>query len=294
MTQAFNYSRTGALLMLILFGSLSSLQAQKQISGSKNTTTAKKSSRYWRSRRLSVPTDFTFNTLFQYGVADAFIGGVFDGNYTWRELKEQGDFGLGAPDQLDGELTICDGKGYQTLSTGKTIQVTDSFKTSLAFVTFFRADTTFVISGTQDNTAAFKQIDNYVKKKNGMYAIRISGSFNQLKTRAFPPPKQPYAPLATLLNTQQFFDIKNTKGVLIGYKLPTYINGISIEGYHFHFLSDDRTQGGHMLNFSGNDLKVEVAELRDFHMTVPDDGSFMNYEFKKKQNIDLEKVEKGH
>ncbi|MCF6407171.1 acetolactate decarboxylase [Chitinophaga filiformis] len=291
MTQAFNYSRTGSLLMLMLLGTLSSLQAQKQTSDvSSNTTTVKK---YPGHKRATVH-NVQYNTLFQYGVADAFIGGVFDGNYTWSQLKQQGDFGLGAPDKLDGELTICDGKGYQTQSTGKTIQVTDSFKTSLAFVTFFKADTTFVVSGTQDQAAAFNQIDTYLEKKNGMYAIRISGSFNQLKTRAFPPPPQPYAPLATLLNTQQFFDIKKTKGVLIGYKLPTYINGLSIEGYHFHFLSDDRTQGGHMLSFSGNDLKVEVAELKDFHMTVPDDSSFMNYEFKKKQNIDLEKVEKGH
>ena len=290
MTQAFNYSRTGSLLMFILLGTLSSLQAQKRTNnGNGNATTVRQFPGHKKAGSHA-----KYNTLFQYGVADAFIGGVFDGNYTWSQLKEQGDFGLGAPDQLDGELTICDGKGYQTQSTGKTIQVTDSFKTSLAFVTFFKADTIFTISGTQDQAAAFKQIETYLKKKNGMYAIRISGSFNQLKTRAFPPPKQPYAPLATLLNTQQFFDIKNTKGVLVGYKLPTYINGISIEGYHFHFLSDDRSQGGHMLSFSGNDLKVEVAELKDFHMTVPDDGSFMNYEFKKKQNIDLEKVEKGH
>lgn len=292
MIRSFHYNRAGILVFILCGLFSSSLQAQKR---NTNTSTADRSHGHTKEKRaVAAGNNVKYNMLFQYGVADAFIGGLFEGIYPWSQLKEQGDFGLGAPDQLDGELTICDGKGYQTQSTGRTIEVTDSFKTSLAFVTFFKADTVFTVSGTTDQAAAFKQIDGYLKKKNGMYAIRISGSFNQLKTRAFPPPPQPYAPLATLLNTQQFFDIKSTKGVLVGYKLPTYINGVSIEGYHFHFLSADRTQGGHMLSFSGNDLKVEVAELKDFHMSVPDDSSFMNFEFKKRQNTDLEKVEKGH
>jgi len=236
-----------------------------------------------------------YNSFFQYGVADAFVGGLFEATYPWSDLKHQGDFGLGAPGMLDGELTICDGKAYQTQATGKTTEVTDSFKTALAFVTFFRPDTIFTIKGNTDQAAAFKQIDQYLHKKNGMYAIRISGSFGQVRTRAFPPHYQlPHPPLTTLLNTQHFFDFKGTKGVLVGYKLPTYMNGLSIEGYHFHFLSDDRSQGGHMLTFAGDDLKVEVAEMRDFQLSVPDDQSFMDFEFKKKQNIDLEKVEKGH
>lgn len=235
------------------------------------------------------------NSLYQYGVADAFVGGLFDASYSWRALKRHGDFGLGAPGMLDGELTICDGKAYQTQASGKTTLVDDNFKTALAFVTFFNPDTTFYISGKIDQAAAFQQIDQYLHHKNGMYAIRITGAFEQLKTRAFPAyTQQPYPPLATLLHTQHFFEIKNTSGVLVGYKLPPYINGVSIEGYHFHFLSDDRQQGGHMLTFSGNGLKVEVAELKGFQLEVPGDDTFHNFEFKKKQNIDLEKVEKGH
>lgn len=235
------------------------------------------------------------NTLYQYGVADAFVGGLFDATYTWRALKHHGDFGLGAPGMLDGELTIVDGKAYQTQADGTTTPVSDNFKTALAFVTFFSPDTVFTLSGKTDQAAAFQRIDQYLRHKNGMYAIRISGVYDQLKTRAFPAYSQkPYPPLATLLHTQHFFDIKNTTGELVGYKLPPYINGLSIEGYHFHFLSDDRQQGGHMLTFSGAELKVEIAELKGFQLDVPSDPTFTDFEFKKKQNIDLEKVEKGH
>lgn len=235
------------------------------------------------------------NSLFQYGIADAFVGGYFDATYPWKTLKQHGNFGLGAPGELDGELTINDGKAYQTTANGKTIQVADSFKTSLAFVTFFAPQTTFTIKAGTDQATVYQQIDEKLKNRNGMYAIRITGVFNQIKTRAFPSyTTKPYPPLATLLHTQRFFEMSNIHGVLIGYKLPTYINGISIEGYHFHFLSADRTQGGHLLGFKGEDLKIEIAEMKDFKLSVPEDPAFKRFEFKKKENKDLEKVEKGH
>ena len=60
------------------------------------------------------------NTLFTTGHAGAFIGGLYDGYYTYENLKQHGNFGLGAPDKLDGELIILDNEIYQTQSIGKT------------------------------------------------------------------------------------------------------------------------------------------------------------------------------
>ncbi|KAF5276818.1 hypothetical protein FQR65_LT16161 [Abscondita terminalis] len=52
-----------------------------------------------------------YNKLYQYGVADAFVGGLYKGTLPLKALKLKGDFfGLGAPDMLDGELTMLDGK----------------------------------------------------------------------------------------------------------------------------------------------------------------------------------------
>lgn len=235
------------------------------------------------------------NVLFQYGTADSFVGGIFEADYSIGKLKQHGNFGLGAPGMLDGELTITDGHVYQTQATGKTTEVADTFKTALAFVTFFKADTVFHISGTAIKKDAFEKIDQYLKKKNGMYAIRITGNFNHITTRAFPPyTQQPYPPLATLISTQKFFNVDNIKGVMVGYKLPDYLNSLSISGYHFHFMADDKSQGGHVTDFTGTDLQVEIAELTEFHLSTPQDSSFMNYNFNKRVNSDLDKVEKGH
>ncbi|WP_175470641.1 acetolactate decarboxylase [Pedobacter hartonius] len=240
-------------------------------------------------------TGITYNTLFQYGVADSFIGGLFEATLPVSELKQHGDFGIGAPGQVDGELIVYKGHAYQTQAKGITREVPDTFKTALGFVTFFKADTAFHISAASNQKEAFDQIEKYLHQKNGVYAIKISGSFDHLKTRAFPPYTQkPYPSLATLIGRQKFFEFSNTKGTIVGYKLPHYLNGLSIEGFHFHFLSDSKTQGGHVLDFSGADLTVEVAKIQNFLLSIPQDSDFMNYNFIKKDNPDLEKVEKGH
>ena len=241
------------------------------------------------------PVTKNYNSLYQYGTAESFVGGLFDATLPVSALKKHGDFGIGAPGALDGELIIYNGRAWQTQANGKTTEVPDSFKTALVFVTFFKADTTFHITGAQNQKEALAQLEQYLNQKNAAYAIRIYGKFSHLKTRAFPPYTQkPYPPLATLLDRQKFFDINNTNGVIAGYKLPPYLNGLSIEGYHFHFLSDDKSQGGHVLDFTGADLTVEIAKIKDFVLSIPQDDDFMNYNFKSNIHNDLEKVEKGH
>jgi acetolactate decarboxylase len=43
------------------------------------------------------------------------------------------------------------------------------------------------------------------------------------------------------------------------------LNGINVKGFHFHFLSTDRKHGGHVLNFIGENLKIEIAELKSLN-----------------------------
>lgn len=279
-------------IRLLIICCLYAVTIRAQTTNSMNSSREKNKN---TAAKVNLSAEKKYNTLFQYGIADAFVGGVFEATLPITELKKHGDFGLGAPGVLDGELIISDGHAFQTRATGITAEVSDAFKTALAFVTFFQADTAFHIRGIAQQQDAFRQIEQHLNKKNAVYAIRISGNFDDLKTRAFPPYTQkPFPPLATLLDRQKFFDIKNTKGQIIGYKLPPYLNGISIEGYHFHFLSDSKTQGGHVLNFGGDDLIVEIAEIKSFVLSLPQDDAFMNYNFKTGNKGDLEKVEKGH
>ncbi|WPO93114.1 acetolactate decarboxylase [Chryseobacterium sp. HR92] len=233
-----------------------------------------------------------YNQLYQYGIADAFISGLYKGTLSLEELKSKGDFGLGAPDMLDGELTILDGQIYQTKATGQTITPEDQFKTSLAFVTFFRPDHTFTIEGKVDHQSALQEINKILPGKNSMFAIKIKGKFTHVKTRAFPPvEKEPFPALTSISDKQKIFDFSDIEGTLVGFYLPEYLNGINIKGFHFHFISSDRKSGGHVLDFEGENVKISVAALKRFHLETPESKDFQNFQFEHKSNEALEQLE---
>lgn len=67
-----------------------------------------------------------------------------------------------------------------------------------------------------------------------------------------------------------------------------------MSGFHFHFLSADKKHGGHLLDFTAENLKIEIAELKSMELEVYSDPSFHQFRFRNKRNDDLEKVGRGY
>src|SRR3982751_5353533 len=103
--------------------------------------------------------DTPHNHLFTVGVGAGLIGGLYDGSYPYGMLKKHGNFGLGAPDKLDGELVIFQGKIYQTQHTGKTFLVDDRHLTLFAIVHFFQPDKKITPGRTMDKKSLFDYLD---------------------------------------------------------------------------------------------------------------------------------------
>lgn len=234
--------------------------------------------------------------LYQFGHADAFVNGLYKGILPVDKLESQGDFGLGAPDMVDGELTLNEGKVYQTTADGRTFETSKAMKIPFAMVTFFKPDTTVVLKKVGSLDDLYTQLSQQLKNKNAMYAIRIKGTFDMIKTRAFPPVEERnIIPLAQLLDKQQFFDYQATKGSLIGFWMPSYLAGVNITGFHFHFLSSDTKHGGHLLQAaSSQKVLVEISRLEDFLLHVPEGVDYQNYPFAGENGTGLKKVEKGN
>ncbi|MES2419128.1 MAG: acetolactate decarboxylase [Bacteroidota bacterium] len=235
------------------------------------------------------------NSLYTAGHASAFIGGLYDAFYPYKQLLQHGDFGLGAPDQLDGELLILDGKIYQTQASGKTFEIKEGY-TPFAVVNFFRPErnvVTLATNKTKDQLYAF--LDSILPNQNAIYAIRIKGSFAQIKTRAFPKVTQkPYAPLASMLALQRFFSFNQIQGDLVGYRIPNYMEGSNISGYHFHFLSADKQAGGHIIELMTGGITIEIDELAAFTVALPQTDDFRKFDFKKDRRAEVKKVENGN
>lgn len=239
------------------------------------------------------PSNPNDHNLFSAGVASSFIAGLYDAWYPYKQLKQHGDFGLGAPDRVDGELLLFKGNLYQTQYTGKTTQLADTGKTPYAIVCFFHPFKVYKHTGTLNKAAFYSYLDSLLTNQNGLYAIHISGKFKLVKARAFPPAKQPYLPLAEMLNKQHFFDHTDMQGDMIGFRTPKFMEGPHIAGYHFHFLSADKVFGGHVVDLIAEDITVEVDLLNSYSMEMPQTAVFNNFNFEKDRKEDIKSVENG-
>jgi len=233
-----------------------------------------------------------FNNLYSAGYASPFISGLYDVYFPYKQVLQHGDFGLGAPENLDGELLIYKGVPYQTRYTGKTTVITAG-TTPYAISCFFKADKTLKPGRDMTKAELYSYLDSATTNLNGMYAIHVTGQFNYIKTRAFPPMEKPYKPLAEILDRQVFFEFKDIKGDLIGFKLPAFMDGPFITGYHFHFLADNKEKGGHSIDFTTHDITVEIDELTSYSMDLQQTEEFKNFDFKKDRKDDIKRVETG-
>lgn len=96
---------------------------------------------------------------------DAFVGGLLRGSLPIKDLKLKGDFGLGAPDILEGEMTILNGISYQTKASCETVELDIEYKTAGATVRFFKADTIFYVNEATEQKDLLKIIESKYRTK---------------------------------------------------------------------------------------------------------------------------------
>jgi acetolactate decarboxylase len=80
-------------------------------------------------------------------------------------------------------------------------------------------------------------------------------------------------------------------GTLVGFWSPPYASGIEVAGYHFHFISDDRQVGGHVLDCAGRELQAQVQIEGSVHVALPNTRAFLNADLDRDPTADLAEAE---
>jgi acetolactate decarboxylase len=91
--------------------------------------------------------------------------------------------------------------------------------------------------------------------------------------------------------SQPEFHFNNIAGTLVCIWSPQYSRAFNVPGYHFHFLSADRTKGGHILDCSAQELRVGMQTLYEFDVQLPSEGSFLQRDLSGDTAADLKKAE---
>ena len=233
------------------------------------------------------------NTLTQISTIDAILAGAYDGQVTCKELLSYGDFGIGTFDRLDGEMILLEGKIYQVKADGKVYSPSTNLSTPFASVVKFDTDiTTSVYKET--NLQSLKQIvDGAVPNMNVFCAIKVKGRFRNMKTRSVPAQNKPYPPLIAVTKDQPVFNFEGIPGTIVGFRCPVYVAGINVPGYHLHFVSEDFTCGGHVLEFTLEKGTVEIDTCNRFFMILPEDEiAFGGIDLSRDRSGDLDKAER--
>jgi acetolactate decarboxylase len=68
---------------------------------------------------------------------------------------------------------------------------------------------------------------------------------------------------------QNVFELGPVEGTMIGFRFPDYAQGINVAGYHLHFIADDRTVGGHVIDLTLHAGVLHVDGAHDLHLEVP-------------------------
>ncbi|MEJ2628863.1 MAG: acetolactate decarboxylase, partial [bacterium] len=184
---------------------------------------------------------------------------------------------LGTFNNLDGEMIEIDHQFYQIKADGIAYQVPDEMKAPFAVVTWFGADQTIISDKPMNWDQLLTYLDSVLPTENIPFAIKIEGTFDYMKTRSVPRQNQPYPRLLEVLKTQPVFEFHQVEGVMAGFRLPDYVQGLNAPGYHFHFITKNKDAGGHVLTCQTRNLKIEIDYTDQWHLLFPHDEEFYHF-----------------
>lgn len=233
------------------------------------------------------------DTITQASTIDALLMGQFDGFLSSRDLLKYGNFGIGTFNRLDGEMIILNNRIYQVRADGVVYAPAQTLLTPFASVCRFKPDKEFPIYEESDCQKIQKIIDKAIPNQNIFCAVKIRGKFTQVTTRSVPAQTKPYPPLVEVTKNQPVFELNDVSGTIVGFRCPAFVKGVNVAGYHFHFITDDFTKGGHILDFTLKEGACEIDTCHRYLLILPPEGKGLeDLDFSEDRSKELEKAEK--
>ena len=233
-------------------------------------------------------------TIYQVALLQSLTQGYYDGIIKVSELKGHGDIGIGTFEGVNGEMIVLDGTVYQALGDGTVQTAADDETVPFSNVTFFDKDGSVELSNINDVNALKEKLNEMVEQngKNLFYFVKMSGTFEKMNVRSELKQEKPYKTLDKALETdQREFNYDNITGTVVALYCPDYMNGLNTPGWHFHFISDDKTKGGHLLDLQFAKAMAEYDATPEFDMCLTDNGDFQDMELAKDVSDAIKKVE---
>ena len=231
------------------------------------------------------------DTLYQVSTLDALLAGVYDSAMTAAEVARHGDLGLGTFTALDGEMVVLGGRVYQAQADGSVRTAPAGLGVPFAQATFFEPDLRVPGIDAASLEELCAALDRALPSANVFYALHARGRFSMVKVRSVPAQAKPYPGLAEAVKDQKVFELREVDGDLVGFRSPASARGEGVPGWHLHFLSADRRQGGHVLALSATGLAADLDLTPALALVLPDTPAFRSANLSGGRDAELRKAE---
>lgn len=214
--------------------------------------------------------------LLQASTLNALMLGNFDRTISVESFLRDADTGIGTYTGLDGEAIFESGVAYRATAEGNvTVMMPQD---GVAFGTVAKFDTSVPVHQVKDIASLDdlkEKLAPYVaENENIFYLLKASGTFSQMHVRSCYSCQKPYPTLSEAASHQKEFHYQNVSGDVIAVYCPAYVNGINLPGWHFHFLSEDKSKGGHILGLQTQALSLQLNSILDWELLLPDNPEF--------------------
>ncbi len=244
-------------------------------------------------RRADLHAEHESHVLFQASTIGALLDGAYDGDLSFAELAEHGDLGLGTLNGLDGEMIAIDGDFFRADVDGGIHPVPAEAKTPFAVVAEFAPSIDTEIEPARSHDGLLRRLDELIPIGAPSCAIRLDGRFDLVRARSVPRQSPPYRPLAEVVAEQHVFELADIAGTMLGFRFPAYAEGIEVGGYHLHFISEDRSRGGHVLDSRPGGLRIRLDPAADLHVELPPRVLLADPDLAAETHAAVERVERG-
>ncbi len=109
---------------------------------------------------------------------------------------------------------------------------------------------------------------------NYCYAIRISGLFSSIRLTSLPGAVAAWDLPGTMIHRRE-----GLRGILMGFYFPSFLENVAWAGYRFHFLSDDHSIGGRLVDCEIEQLQVALRHVDECRLSVPKTADFQLADF---------------
>ncbi|PSK56903.1 Dedicator of cytokinesis protein 1 [Elsinoe australis] len=254
------------------------------------------------------------NDIFQFSTVSALMAGLCDSGPAASQLTGYGTHGLGTCSSLNGEVLFLDSVPWHMTtsplsgtasppsdqealnSTARNLSPTirhadPSSQLPFVQVTLFRPEFTLSLPLPSANKSLTKSsLLSLLSSadptrgsggKNSFLPFQITGTFSKLDVRIGGPKQSSEEALSEVTARAPQWRLKRVRGTMFGILSPGWSQGISVAGFHGHFVEDEKAgegeggevrRGGHVLDFEMEveaEGRVEWGVTGRYHLGMP-------------------------